>query len=260
MDYSTHATGLRYLDADDVDDAIVDFDGLDVYAADGQKVGDIAGFIIDPAAHRVNYVVVDSGGWFTSRRFLLPIGHAALAPDRKSLQTDITHDALRRLPPFDDSRFHELTDEELFAFERDTAVVCCPDEPLETVSTRTSGDHLRRHFQQPEWWSSAAYAPERLRPVDRAAFAARTARPAPGTTPRMNVRDEHNRELVTARDSERSADDVSPHPEERAQPGDVLGIETGGERTGIGDTAADEDKRRRTAEHAAVKDRTEEQR
>jgi hypothetical protein len=38
---------------------------------------------------------------------------------------------------------------------------------------------------------------------------------------------------------------VSPHFDGRAQPGDVIGIETGGERTGIGDTSEDEDARRR---------------
>jgi hypothetical protein len=41
------------------------------------------------------------------------------------------------------------------------------------------------------------------------------------------------------------AEDVSPHYGRRAQPGDVLGLETGGETTAIGDTAEDEDKRRR---------------
>jgi hypothetical protein len=39
--------------------------------------------------------------------------------------------------------------------------------------------------------------------------------------------------------------DVSPHHGGRAQPGDVLGIETGGETTEIGDTAEGENKRRR---------------
>ena len=41
------------------------------------------------------------------------------------------------------------------------------------------------------------------------------------------------------------AGDVSPHDGGRAQPGDVLGIETGGETTEIGDTAEDENERRR---------------
>ncbi len=39
-----------------------------------------------------------------------------------------------------------------------------------------------------------------------------------------------------------------PDPDrERAQPGDVLGIERGGETTGLGDTEEDEDRRRRDA-------------
>ena len=44
----------------------------------------------------------------------------------------------------------------------------------------------------------------------------------------------------------------SPNPDrERAQPGDVLGIERGGETTSLGDTEEDEDCRRREAEDAA---------
>jgi hypothetical protein len=40
-----------------------------------------------------------------------------------------------------------------------------------------------------------------------------------------------------------------PDPDrERAQPGDVLGIERGGETTSLGEDAADEDKRRKDAE------------
>jgi hypothetical protein len=37
----------------------------------------------------------------------------------------------------------------------------------------------------------------------------------------------------------------------RAQPGDVLGLDTGGETTGLGDTEEDEDERRIAAERAA---------
>jgi hypothetical protein len=46
-----------------------------------------------------------------------------------------------------------------------------------------------------------------------------------------------------------------PDPDrERAQPGDVLGIERGGETTSLGDTEADEDRRRRDAEKEAAED------
>ena len=256
MEGTTYASRLRYLDADDVDDAVVDYDGLDVYGADGHKIGDVDGFIIDPAARRVNYVVVDSGGWFTSRRLLLPIGHATLATDRRSLQTDVTRESLRRLPEFDEDRFHELKDEELRAFERDTVVACCPDEPLEDVAVGGWSYDSRRHYRQPEWWATAQYAPERLRPIHRAAFASpgTTAAPAVPAGRTTVSRDTHNRDLVTAREDRGDRSDLadsSPHFDGRAQPGDVLGLETGGERTGIGDTAEDENERRRDAERAA---------
>lgn len=46
-----------------------------------------------------------------------------------------------------------------------------------------------------------------------------------------------------------------PDPErERAQPGDVLGIERGGETTSLGDDEEDEDERRREAEDAEEED------
>jgi hypothetical protein len=46
-----------------------------------------------------------------------------------------------------------------------------------------------------------------------------------------------------------------PDPDtERAQPGDVLGIERGGETSSLGDTEEDEDNRRKEAEEAAEDD------
>jgi hypothetical protein len=61
-----------------------------------------------------------------------------------------------------------------------------------------------------------------------------------------DVKDEADRD-----ERVRDGDDVSPHHGGRAQPGDVLGIETGGETTEIGDTADDENDRRRKAEKNA---------
>jgi hypothetical protein len=47
----------------------------------------------------------------------------------------------------------------------------------------------------------------------------------------------------------------TPEPiDERAQPGDVLGIEHDGETTQLGDTAEDEDERLRDAEEDASKE------
>ena len=240
MENTTYASRLRYLDADDVSDDVVDYDGLDVVGSDGDKIGDLDGFIVDPDAGRLYHLVVDSGGWFRSRQFLLPVGHAQLDANRRALVVDVTKDALARYPEFHHDRFREFSDADLRAFEQRTVTACCPDEPLEDVSVGPWGYDTRRHYAQPEWWRYDARR-EHLRTVE-------TSLPHP--TP-VTTREVHQREHVTARGEER---DYSPHEEGRAQPGDVLGIETGGERTTIGDTSEDENNRRRTAERAAADD------
>jgi hypothetical protein len=252
---TSYAARMRYLDAADVNTAGMDvtFDGLRVEGPDRQDIGSVDGFIVDSDARRVTYVVVDSGGWFTSRRLLLPIGHASLSPDRRAIQTDVTRDALRRLPEFDSDRFRAFTDEDLRAFERNTVIACCPDEPLEDVSVGAGGYDTRRHYREPDWWREARYAPEQLRPVD-VGIRRRATDTAPAAASGTARRESHERERVVAHggtpDEPGRAGDPSPHFEGRAQPGDVLGIETGGERTKVGDTAEDENERRRKAEEA----------
>ena len=55
-------------------------------------------------------------------------------------------------------------------------------------------------------------------------------------------------------DNAGGAGDVSPHFGGRAQPGDVLGFETGGETTSLGDTSEDENKRRQDADKEVAED------
>jgi PRC-barrel domain len=219
MSQSTHATRLRYLDAQDVDDSIVDFDGLNVRGRDDQKLGDIDGFIVNADSGRVYYIVVDSGGWFTSQRFLLPVGHAVIDRDRAAIRVDFTQDALKRYPKFEEERFLAFTDEELQTFDSMTATVCCPDEVVAAPAGGALAFESRRHFTQPEWWRRSGTA-------------------VPGSRASVTASEDHETGYQDDRD-------VSPHVKRRAQPGDILGIETAGETTEIGDTAEDENERRR---------------
>lgn len=237
---------LRYLDADDIDDSAIDFDGLDVRGPDGHKLGDLDGFVLDSVSGRVHYAVVDSGGWFTSRRFLLPIGHAQLDRERRALGVDVTKDAIRRFPEFDADRFREFSDDEMRAFEQRMAIACCPDEPR-TVDAAIQYDTVR-HYSQPDWWKRDYYRADRARDVARVVDRDTTVRKH--TEP---ARDTYDRELVTARDRSADSGDMSPHQGGRAQPGDILGIETGGEHSHLGEESEDEHKRRRDAERAAGK-------
>ena len=87
----------------DVDDAVVNFDGLDVLGATASKLGDVDGFVVDAGARRVNYIVVDSGGWFD-----VAPAPAADRPRHARRRTGTLYaptsraTALRQLPEFDE--------------------------------------------------------------------------------------------------------------------------------------------------------------
>ena len=169
MESRAYASRLRYLDAHDVDDGVVDFDGLDVTGLDGAKLGTVDGFIVDLASERVLYIVIDSGGWFRSRRFLVPIGHAVVDQGRRALSLDITREALHEYPEFDEARFSAFSDADLHAFETRMTGACCPEEPPDPLDDAVgSGSEwaygTRRHYRQPAWWRGSAFA--RLRPVE----------------------------------------------------------------------------------------------
>ena len=236
MEYTTYASRLRYLDAAEVDDTVVDYDGLDVFGADNERIGVVDGFIVDAQAGRLHYIVVDAGGWFRSRRMLIPVGHATVSGGSGSLHLDVTRAALARYPEYDENRFREFSDDELRRFEEQAAAACCPTEPA------VSGYGAQSHYAQPEWWTAPAYAHERLRPVVTNEYA---QVPPP-------VRETFATEHVRARADDRT--DVVPPFDGHAQPGDVIGIETGGERTHVGDTADGENRRRRVAERALVEE------
>ena len=168
METSSYASRLRYLDAVDVDDSVVDFDGLDVRGRDGDKLGVVDGFIVDLASGRVLYIVVDSGGWFRSRRFLAPIGHAIVDQGRRALALDISKERLQNYPEFDEDRFSAFTDADLRMFETRMSEACCPEESVEqeATSSTTWAFETHQHYRQPEWWKGGGHMHERLRPVE----------------------------------------------------------------------------------------------
>lgn len=91
----------------------------------------------------------------------------------------------------------------------------------------------RQDYRYPDWWQANPVQPNRM--GESAVTAGVRTEPS-----------HREGERITANEA-----DPSPHFDGRAQPGDVIGLETGGERTYIGDTAEDENKRRRDAERAA---------
>jgi hypothetical protein len=231
-----------------------------------EKLGVVDGFIVDNVSMRPYYVVVDSDGWFKSTHFLVPIGHATLDDDRDAIVVDIPKEQIERFPGFDRNRFETLSQDDI---RRMNDAICTITSG--TVVRFAAGDPMsaawsRPEYRQPDWWTAAG---------DRARTSTRLARAAGDEAARGTLaratgelqaereleRDRLERDRSAARESERELaaardSEPSPHFDGRAQPGDVLGVETGGEQTHIGDTAQDENQRRIDAERDAAKGAT----
>lgn len=231
---------LRYLEADELTDDTIDFDGMNVQSATGEHLGKVDGFIIDSESARPFYVVVDSGGWFKSKHLLVPVGHVKLNQSDEALVADLDRDRVEKFPGFNKDEFDSLTVDDLKRLNDQTCTACsiegvsiiyAQDEPLAAAWNRPD-------YAYPAWWRTNPVNPERM---GQRAVTAGVETPQD----RSARQDRAGRREVVTREPE-----PSPHFDGRAQPGDVLGVETGGERTFIGDTSEDENERRRKAEAA----------
>jgi hypothetical protein len=235
---------LRYLEADELADQVVDFDEMDVESPTGDRLGEVEGFVVDSVSGRPYYIAVDSGGWFKSKLFLLPVGYARLDRAREVIVAELTRDRVEKFPGFDKDAFQKFGKEELGRFNEETCRVCNISGVVYTYSETEpwSAAWDRPDFRHPDWWPSMQVQPGRtaasVTPGPRAA--------SPGPDRPGRAPHEKERDAVVARGGE-----SSPHLGGRAQPGDVIGVETGGEQTHVGETTEDENKRRRDAEKEA---------
>lgn len=151
MTATPYSSRLRFVDTAKLDDDEVKLDHLPVYGWGQEKLGHLDGFIVDTETGAVQYAVVNGGGWFKSRRFLLAIGHIdRFDAQNKELMTDVSKDAIRLFPEFDKEKFLAMSDDELREFERLMSAACCPDEIIveEVVWVHDEG----AHYREPSWW------------------------------------------------------------------------------------------------------------
>jgi hypothetical protein len=181
---------LRYVHAGDLDDSTFDFDGLSVRNADGDKLGEVNGFILDADSARPYHVVVDSKGWFKTKHYLLPVGHAQLDAAQKVLLTDLSLEHVKKFPGFDLDAFTKWSEEDLDRFTRETADACCVDVTIVTTEPAASWT-AAPHYELPNWWDSAYYRPDRAGEKSVTAGAEWSPREASGS----------DREPSTARDA-----------------------------------------------------------
>jgi hypothetical protein len=149
---------LKYVDADDLETGTVKFQGMDVKNVANDKLGDLNGFIIDSTTGNPYYLVVDSKGWFKTKHYLVPIGHARLDAARSAIVAELTQDQIKKYPGFDLDEFQKWGEAELDRFNQTTTDVCCLET---TVASAPAQRWSAGHYRRPDWWESSYYRPER---------------------------------------------------------------------------------------------------
>jgi sporulation protein YlmC with PRC-barrel domain len=106
---------LSYLDASKVSSPAGALSELDVLSADGRRLGNIEGVVIDAAARRVCYLSVRSSGRLGGRRYLMQADHLGqLEEEGKALRlrVDLRNEAV---PGLDAAALREFSDDDLLA-------------------------------------------------------------------------------------------------------------------------------------------------
>ena len=108
-----HYGTLRDYRFTDSDEAADDVRGSKVYGFGDEALGKIADVIFDHATGKIRYVVIDTGGWLSSRKFIVP--PEVLQPSvehEDGFKIDLTQHQIESFPPYDES---DLESEEKWA-------------------------------------------------------------------------------------------------------------------------------------------------
>jgi len=145
---TTYRSRLRYVAAADVKD--FPYAASRISNSDGDELGHIDGFIVDGLTGRPLYHVVDSGGWFSGRRYVLPVAQLESTPMQASLRTTLTREQLRRYPEFNPSAFLAMDDEDAARYEKRLVNAVLPYRHASASDERPRYEELPI-YQPPPW-------------------------------------------------------------------------------------------------------------
>jgi sporulation protein YlmC with PRC-barrel domain len=98
-----HYGTLRDFRFSDTDAAKDDIRGSHVYGRDDEKLGKIDDVIFDHASGEIRYVVIDTGGWLHSKKFVVPPDRLhSSAKHEDDFQVDLSKEQIESFPPYDE--------------------------------------------------------------------------------------------------------------------------------------------------------------
>jgi hypothetical protein len=94
-----------------------DIRGTKLYGRNDEKLGEIADVIFNHQTGDLRYVVVDAGGWLSSKRFLVPADRIRPHDEKDVYAADLSKREIERFPAYDEDH---LKDEEKWSrYEKD---------------------------------------------------------------------------------------------------------------------------------------------
>ncbi|WP_216319351.1 PRC and DUF2382 domain-containing protein [Deinococcus aestuarii] len=122
--------------------------GNTAYGQGGDKIGTVRDALVDPGTGRIRYLIVDVGGWFSSKEVLVPVGHARFDNDGVYFD-NLTKDQVREMGEY---RYGETYSDQ--SFESDERVL----RGMGTASTTTQTTGM----DQTAYRDQAFRTPDRL--------------------------------------------------------------------------------------------------
>jgi len=99
-----HYGTLRDYRFSDAQAASEDVRGAAVYGRDDEKLGKIDDVIFDHSSGALRYVVIDTGGWLSSKKFLVPPQQLRQSPKHKDdFAIDLDKQQIENFPPYNES-------------------------------------------------------------------------------------------------------------------------------------------------------------
>src|SRR5579871_1750289 len=87
-----------------VAEATEDIRGAHLYGLNDEKLGKIDDVIFDHSTADIRYVVVDTGGWLKTKKFLVPTERLrASAKHENDFETDLNKEQVESFPPYNES-------------------------------------------------------------------------------------------------------------------------------------------------------------
>lgn len=85
-------------------DVAEDIRGSKLYGLNDEKLGKIDDVIFDHSTGIIGYVVIDTGGWLSTKKFLAPAGVLRVSNEHKDdFAVDLTKEQVESFPPYNES-------------------------------------------------------------------------------------------------------------------------------------------------------------